>query len=479
MGRRALWRVAVVLAWTTLGGSAPAFADEADELRALKDEIAAERAALAKEREELKEQRLRVDDALTRIEDNEAERSIAATIEGAPAVGAEGDAAVGPRIDVYGFAMLDAIYDFNRVDPNWKSSLRPSKIPVNCPGDAGCLNDGETILSVKQSRLGFKGYFPTEYGVMKTIFEFELYGTGVDEGQTTFRLRHAWGELGQIGAGQTWSLFMDPDVFPNTVEYWGPPGMVFFRNAQVRWSPDIPWISDERWTFKTAIEAPGSSSDSGKVPEFNPDFALSSWDSYPDWTTQVRFTDEWGHAQLSTIVRGLGVEANLPDGREYRARELGWGFNLASVLNLGWLLPALENDQLLFQVAYGYGIANYMNDGGSDIGPDSDPPGAQAKTIPTLGWLLYYNRTWNERWTSSIGYSEHRQWTLSGQTDDAFEVGQYANVNVLYHPTPDMLVGPELIWGRRENRNGDSGNDTRIQVSFKYNFAGTIWGGQK
>jgi hypothetical protein len=42
-----------------------------------------------------------------------------------------------------------------------------------------------------------------------------------------------------------------------------------------------------------------------------------------------------------------------------------------------------------------------------------------------------------------------------------------------------MFVGPELIWGRRENRDGESGTDTRIQVSFKYNFAGTIWGGQR
>ena len=241
MGHRARWCVVVVLAGAALGGSTPVLAGEAEELRALKEEIAAERAALAKEREELRDQRQRVDDALTRIEDIEAERALVAKIDGAtPSVAAAGGDAEGPRIDVYGFAMLDAIYDFDRVDPNWKSSLRPSKIPVNCPGDAGCGNDGETILSVKQSRLGFKGYFPTRFGEMKTIFEFELYGTGVDEGQTTFRLRHAWGELGQIGAGQTWSLFMDPDVFPNTIEYWGPPGMVFFRNAQVRWSPDLP-----------------------------------------------------------------------------------------------------------------------------------------------------------------------------------------------------------------------------------------------
>ena len=30
---------------------------------------------------------------------------------------------------------------------------------------------------------------------------------------------------------------MDIDVFPNSVEYWGPNGMVFFRNVQVRYMP--------------------------------------------------------------------------------------------------------------------------------------------------------------------------------------------------------------------------------------------------
>ena len=30
---------------------------------------------------------------------------------------------------------------------------------------------------------------------------------------------------------------MDIDVFPNSLEYWGPTGMVFFRNVQVRWMP--------------------------------------------------------------------------------------------------------------------------------------------------------------------------------------------------------------------------------------------------
>jgi hypothetical protein len=56
-------------------------------------------------------------------------------------------------------------------------------------------------------------------------------------GQATFRLRHGYGEVGKFGAGQRWSPFMDIDVFPNSLAYWGPTGMVFFRNVQVRWMP--------------------------------------------------------------------------------------------------------------------------------------------------------------------------------------------------------------------------------------------------
>ena len=62
--------------------------------------------------------------------------------------------------------------------------------------------DNSTFAGVRQSRLGVRSSTPTALGELKTIFEFELFGTGVDSGQTTFRLRHAWGELGRFGAGQ-------------------------------------------------------------------------------------------------------------------------------------------------------------------------------------------------------------------------------------------------------------------------------------
>src|SRR5882672_10472600 len=95
-------------------------------------------------------------------------------------------------------------------------------------------------------------------GELKTTFEFELFGTGVDAGQTTFRLRYAYAEFGKFGVGQYWSSFMDADVFPNSLEYWGPTGMVFFRNLQIRY---MPIQGDNKLTF--TLERPGASADGG------------------------------------------------------------------------------------------------------------------------------------------------------------------------------------------------------------------------
>jgi hypothetical protein len=184
--------------------------------------------------------------------------------------------------------------------------------------------------------------------------------------------------------------------------------------------------------------------------------------------------------QLAGIFRALGFEGTSPlTGRDFRGREAGWGVNASSALSLGFVHEWVERDQILVQLVYGRGIANYMNDGGVDLAPDRFGPGADALAVPTLGWLAYYNRTWNDQWTSSFGFSEHRQDTAAGQADNAMDRLQYFTVNTLYHPIPQMFVGPEVIWGSRQNRDGESGTDTRVQLSFKYNFAATIFGDER
>src|SRR3974377_388573 len=137
-------------------------------------------------------------------------------------------------IDFYGFVMLDSGYDFVSNAPNWFYVIRPTKLPA-FQGEFG--PDGKTYWGVRQTRFGVKTFTPTALGNLRTNFQFDLFGSGANAGETTFHLQQAYGELGPFVVGQTWSPVMDIDVFPNSLEYWGPNGMVFFNNVQVRWMP--------------------------------------------------------------------------------------------------------------------------------------------------------------------------------------------------------------------------------------------------
>jgi hypothetical protein len=365
------------------------------------------------------------------------------------------------RIQVYGFAQMDAMYDFNTMDPAWNALLRPSKIPVNCPGDAGCGNDGETIFSIRQSRLGVKAAIPTSKGELNTKFEFDLFGVGPDAGQTTMRVRHVYGELGSFLAGQTNSLFMDGDVFPNTIEYWGPIGMVFFRNVQLRWTA----FNQEGSKVAVALEAPGSAIDAGNAEAVAPPniaAGIQGYTKYPDVTAQYRMDQGWGHVQASGILRWLGWETTTTVDNEPTGNVMGWGLNLAGGLK------TIGKDQLLVQVVYGEGIASYMNDCCVDVAPNAALDDGEA--VPLLAWLVYYDHYWSDRWSSSVGLSASDQDTTDGQTANAMAKGSYASANLLHYPAKNVMMGGELIWGQRENKNGADASDTRFQFSAKYSF---------
>jgi DcaP outer membrane protein len=372
-----------------------------------------------------------------------------------------GTAASATTIDVYGFAMMDMGYQSGQNDPDWFDVLRPTKLPA-FKDEFG--EDGEWFTSVRQTRFGVKSSTPTALGDLKTIFEFELFGTGDDAGQTTFRLRHAWGELGQFGAGQYWSTFMDIDVFPNSLEYWGPNGMVFFRNVQARWTP---W-SDGDSRFAISLERPGASGDRGKFEDrvelegIQGDFEL------PDLAAHFRWADDWGHVQIAGILRDIQWKDTNNDALNLGGSDTGWGLNLSGNYRIG---PHV----LRGSVVYGEGIQNYMNDATADIGVretfGNPVRPITGEAIPMLGVVAFLDLNWSDRWTSTIGYSMLDNDLPDGQSPGTFEKGQYALTNLLYHPTPSVLYGVELQWGDRENlSNGYSADDVRVQFSAKYSY---------
>jgi hypothetical protein len=372
-----------------------------------------------------------------------------------------------PRLDIYGFAMFDAGYQSGQNDPNWFDVLRPTKLPAH---ENQYGEDGRYFAGVRQSRLGVKGFMPTDVGEIKTIFEFELFGTGVDAGQTTFRLRHAWGELGQIGAGQSWSPFMDIDVFPNSVEYWGPNGMVFFRNVQLRWTP---WSKGDS-NFMVALERPGASADQGQYAGRIELQGVTGRFPLPDLSAHFRKAGDWGHVQIAGILREMKWDDLNGDQFDLSGSATGWGINLSSNLKLSKHVARMS-------VAYGEGVQNYWNDAPVDVGIQNNLSNPRTpvvgKALPILGIVAFLDLNWNSKWTSTVGYSLVDIDNSNAQDGDAFKKGQYALANVLYHPTPDVFLGPEIQWGKRENfRDGFTSDDVRIQFSAKYNFKLSLGG---
>ena len=387
----------------------------------------------------------------------------AVLLSSAPAVAEE----AGRSFEIYGFAQADYIQDFGgRLSPDWDDALRPSKIGID--GQYG--GDGQSSISVKQSRFGVKGSMPTgEGGTPLTFkFEFDLFGTGADAGQTTFRLRHAYGEWGALLAGQTNTLFMDGDVFPNTIDYWGPAGMVFYRNVQLRYTPS----KSENSHFSIAVERPGNDIDSGnlRLIEGFEDLQVQNDETLPDLTAQYRYGGDWGHVQLGGILRKVGYEIRATGSDSWiDGSETGWGLNLGSTIN------TIGKDKILLQVVYGEGIASYMNDGGMDLAPSQTftagaPTGLEAEAVELLGIVAYYDHYWSDRWSSSIGYSFTEVDNTDFQDPGAFQKGEYASVNLLYYPLENLLVGGELLWGERTNNDDASDDAVRFQFTVKYNF---------
>jgi hypothetical protein len=429
------------------------------ELTALKAEEASARAA-----EQARSQRI---DALAR---QLAKASGEAVIETPPPAevaqvapaAAPSSGGFSPHFEVYGFAQADYVQDFKRVDQNWDDTLRPSKIPTT-KGQFG--SDGQSIIGIRQSRLGVDMTQDVAGQPLHVKFEIDLFGTGNDEGKTTLRLRHAYGSWGPLLAGQTNSNFMDIDNFPNVVDYWGPNGMVFVRTPQVRYT-----FKSGHNEFAVAIEKSVSDIDPGNIREIDPIVGenLRGDEKIPDFTARYRYDGSWGHFQLAGILRRIGYDNPGAPNNEPKGHKTGWGLNGSTNIKT-W-----NKDVLHLSVVYGEGIATYMNDGGTDLGPKTLPGPDLALTpavVPLLGFMAYYDHYWSDHWSSSFGYSQVHVDNTSFQADNAFHVGQYASANLLFTPDSRLLMGAELLWGQREDKNRASGDDIRLQFTFKYSFS--------
>jgi len=387
-------------------------------------------------------------------------------------------------MEISGLVMMDSGYDFGKMNPDWFDMMRPTKI-LDSNGNE-FQNQGNVFFGVRQSTLSFKNYFDTSLGNVKTVFEFDLIGFGKDAGSTAFHLRHAYIQFGKFTIGQTNSVFADMDVYPNLIDFMGPNGAVFTRNIQIRYTP----ISNEHQTLAIALERPGATGDKGQYGE---NFVYASLldnvafrFSVPDLSAEYRYTDNWGYLELAGILRSIKWEDNNTDAYNIHGSTLGWGLSLSTKLQIA--------KSIVFRGAFttGAGIQNYMNDADADLGIkrqyNNTLTPITGEAIPLIAIASYFDINWSPKLSTAIGYSIMDNKTTEAQLSTAYKTGQYASVNLLYSPVKNLVLGPELQWGMRQNNDfagdpafnlpaaqGNSGVDVKLQFSARYSFNNTFY----
>jgi hypothetical protein len=373
-----------------------------------------------------------------------------------------------PKLDIYGSGQADVIFDLRRNDPNWFDVNRPSKLPSSRT-EFGA--NGHAYVSPRASRFGVKGVLPTAHGDVLAQFEIDMFGDGEDAGQTTSHLCLAYGQWGRFGGGQLWSPFMDIDVFPNILDYWGPNGLVFFRNALVFWQPIEH--GETRLTF--GLERPGATGDAGvyadriELTNVTPRFPV------PDFSAGYRTGGKWGYVKVVGIVRDIRWDQVPTDTFDLSGHVTGWGATVSSSIK------RREADVIRLQVTYGEGIQNYFNDAPVDVGIKNNASNRRTPVVgvplPIFGAVAFLEHSWNSTWTSSTGWSMVNIGNSDAQAPSAFHNGQYAIGNLIWTPNASVLMGAEFQYGRRVNFSDNfTFDDYRLQFSFKYSFSQHIGG---
>ena len=120
-----------------------------------------------------------------------------------------------------GYVKADLIHDFNPIDNT--DAFDVTTIPVGAP------RRRNTRFHARQSRLSFDTRLPTDLGIARAFIEVDFFSAS-----DGFRLRHAFGEVGNIMAGQNWTTFTDQRSLPQTLDFEGSVSVVNRRRQPSR-----------------------------------------------------------------------------------------------------------------------------------------------------------------------------------------------------------------------------------------------------
>ncbi len=366
---------------------------------------------------------------------------------------------------VGGFAKLDIINSFKDIGAGAEDLGNVTAIPTRSTQ----LPDGDKVnIHARESRFNFDVRGRTKIGLVRGFIEGDFFGGGGESTELTanselFRLRHAFVQMGNALAGQTWSTYSNPTAYPETLDFRTPGPQTFIRQGQFRWTQPLDMI-DPNASIAFAVENPESQ-------VFEDGSSNQPKNEVPEFILRGKYAASWGSLQASTVLRD--IPADTEDEEVF-----GYGVHLSGRLLIPWLEQGGQQDDFRFEMNYGDGIGRFILDVAisGDIGgiaggaAQVNPANGELETITAFSGYGSYRHWWLENLRSSFmgGYVEVQNEDF--RPDNQLNKTIFGRANLIWSPIPAVDTGVEFGYGLREDADGLFGEATRVQFSTKYKF---------
>lgn len=328
-------------------------------------------------------------------------------------------------------------------------------------------------MDLYQTQIKLEAAYVEKGGEMVyALVEFDFWG-----GDGHMRLRKAFVESRHWQIGQNWNNFGDEAIWPNIMEWEGPPSGIWIRSPHIKYTNNF---KKESWVYEISLEAPITNYISFEELDLG---VQEVYQVTPDLTFAVKNRYDWGHIRLSSILRNVRYELN-----DKTDNFLGYGLAFSGIY------ATRRKNNLQFQLVAGKGITAYMTSI-SGLGYDGYTNNDdQFTATPAFGGWVSYEYFFTPRFHSNIvfgytryNFSDVKEFVLKGneEIEETVVQGDFSNfhyygiINLMYEPFPRMTIGLELDYGAKDIEFSGEINDDFIddgmsrdamRISFGFMF---------
>lgn len=361
-------------------------------------------------------------------------------------------------MNIGGYVKFDALFDLNASSGDAAAiALAPAE--GSTADRAG--NGGSFRFHARQSRIWFQTWTPTDWGELRTYIETDFFGGGNNTFGTGFaagtapgvlRLRHAYGTLGPVLAGHTWTTFMPVFAGPDTLDFGGPTGQIFVRQALIRYTHNF----GGGLTLEAALEDPSGDIIVGGAPAAQ---------RAPEGVVALNLRLPTARLWAAGLLRGVEHDTGLGNNSD---RELAWGAAIAAT----WEVHARFALGGEASVGRGYGKYLASASGFSDAILAGRNDSRTIFAHAAKGWAAF-------KLTDTITANAAFGWSQQDVDEEVAKAiipagtphySWSAQANLIWRPIPQVLFGVEYSHFFGSRFNSSNATISRIQVTALYRF---------